>query len=327
MIRIIDNTLTAFDHNIPSKEDLHSFCQLLCTIGVDIIELSVPVFEQMQYLPEEGNYILNVEYIDELEQYPGFYRYVCRHDKTQEKLMNEIQVNDAREIVKLRMLRSCKEVRIVGLDDLICTTYDKTMKEMKKILPNSKINFCPENTYGCASALAIQWLLNSGTDITSSFAGIKNNAATEEVIMALRLAVRHKPNRDLTVFPKLTQLFEKISQQVIGNKKPIIGKSIFKVESGIHADGIKKNPSTYEAFEPQSVGGKSEIVIGKHSGVNAVKTKLEEMGVQVPSEDVIELILQKVKLTSIENRKSLMDQEFAKLAVEVMLNERKEVYR
>ena len=327
MIRIIDNTLTALDEHLPSKEELHSFCNLLCTIGVDIIELSTAAYEKMNYLPNDGNYMLNIEYLDEMDKYPGFYRYICRHDKILYNLMNEVQMNDAREIVKLRAFYDCKEVRIVGLDDLICGSYDKTFGEMKKILPKSKINFCPENTYGCASALAVQWLLNFGTDITSSFAGFKNNAATEEVIMAIRLAIRHKPNRDLSVLPIITKLFEHITQRVVSNKKPIIGRNIFKVEAGIHADGIKKNPSTYEAYDPCCVGGKSVIVIGKHSGVNAIKTKLEDMGVQIPSDEIVIKILDKVKTVATENRKSLKDEEFAKLAIEVIVNERKQIYR
>ncbi len=211
---------------------------------------------------------------------------------------------------------------IIGLDDLMCGSYEKTMSEMKRALPNSKINFCPENTYNCASALAVQWLLNYGSDVTTSFAGWKNNAATEEVIMALRLGIRHKPNRDLTVLPKLTEIFEKITDNKISNKKPVIGKNIFKVEAGIHADGLMKNPATYEAYEPGCVGGKSEIVIGKHSGMKAVKLKMEEMNLVIPEDKIVEKILCLVKEVCTENRTSLKDDEFARLAIEVTANER-----
>jgi len=323
VIRITDNTLTAFDEHLPSKEDLYAFCELLLTIGVDMIELSIAVFERMEQLPSEGKYILKIDFAEEMEMYPGFYRYLCHHEENTEKIVNEIQMNDVREIVKLRALGDCNELRIVGLDDLMCGSYDKTMYEIIKILPKSKINFCPENTYGCASALAVLWILNAGSDITTSFAGYKNNAATEEVIMTLRLAVRHKPNRDLSDLPKLTKLFERITNTTVGNKKPIIGKNIFKVEAGIHADAINKNPATYEAYEPKCVGGISELVIGKHSGIKAIKLKLEEISIPIPNDTVVEKILNIVKEICTENRKSLNDEEFARLAIEVIANEGK----
>jgi homocitrate synthase NifV len=328
MIRLIDNTLTSLDQILPSKEDLLMFCKLLFIIGVDAIELSVSAYKRMEYLPENCKFILNINQVDEMESYPGFYRYVCHHEGYVDRLIHEIQLNDAREIVRLRALRHCEELRIVGLDDLMCNySYDKIMKEMKNCLPNGTIILCPENTYGCASALALQWILEFGTDITTSFAGCKNNAATEEVIMAMRLAIRHKPNRNLTVLPELTKLYEKFKNKPVGNKKPIIGKNIFKVEAGIHADGIKKNPATYEAYDPSWVGGKSELVIGKHSGTKAIKIKMEELGIHFPEDLVINKILLIVKMVCTQERKSLTDDDFKKLVSEVTADERDQIYR
>lgn len=328
MIRMIDNTLTSLDRNLPSKEELHTFCDLLFVIGVDAVELSVPVYERMEYLPENQKFILNIDFADEMKDYPGFYRYVSRHEAYSEQLIYEIQLNDSREIVKLRAHQNCKEIRIVGLDDIMCNdSYERILEEIMHCLPRSTIILCPENTYGCASALAMQWAADYGKYVTSSFAGCKNNAATEEVIMALRLAVRHKPNRNLTVLPKLTKLYEQFTDRKIGNKKPIIGKNIFQVEAGIHVDGIKKNPATYEAYDPCLVGGKTQLVIGKHSGSRAIILKLEELSLDLPADAIIDKILKEVKQTCTENRKSLTDEEFVKLVKEVTEGERSETYR
>ena len=328
MIRLIDNTLTSLDQNLPSKEDLHTFCELLFVIGVDAIELSVPVFERMENLPEDKKFILNIDFEDEMEQYPGFYRYVSRHEGISDRLIYEIQINDAREIVRLRNLQNCKEIRIVGLDDIMCyDSYERILEEIMDWLPKSTIILCPENTYGCASALAMQWASEFGNNVTSSFAGCNNNGATEEVIMALRLAIRHKPNRDLTVLPHLTKLFEQFTNKSVGNKKPIIGKNIFRVEAGIHVDGIKKNPATYEAYSPNLVGGKVELIIGKHSGSRAIKLKLVELEIPIPEDSVIDKILKLVKNRCTENRKSLKDKEFTELVKEVSLHEGSKIYR
>lgn len=319
---MIDNTLTSFDHNLPSKDDLHTFCEYLFTIGVDAVEISVRAYEIMEYLPEDRKFILNIELADDMQYYPGFYRYVCHQEASVDNLIYELQMNDSREIVKLRALHSCKEIRIVGLDDIMCQeSYEKYFTEIIHLLPRSTIILCPENTYGCASALAMQWATEYGSNITTSFAGCKNNAATEEVLMALRLAVRHKPNRDLTVLPLLTGLYEKFIGKSVGNKKPIIGKNIFKVEAGIHADGIHKNPATYEAYDPSIVGGRTELVIGKHSGRVAIKLKLEELRIPEPEEGILISLLDCVKTVCSEERKSLSDAEFLKLVKEVVYDE------
>jgi homocitrate synthase NifV len=326
VIQIIDNTLTAFDHCLPTKEELHLFCELLFAIGVDIVELSVDACEKMEQLPLGKKFALHVELPEMTDMFPGFYRYICHNEESKEKVINEIQLNDTREIVRLRALHKCNEIRIVGLDDLICKSYDKTFSEIKSSLPKSTINFCPENAYGCASALAVQWIMMGGCHITTSFAGFRNNAATEEVIMALRLAIRHKPNRDLSILPQLVNLFEQITNTTISNKKPVIGKNIFKVESGIHADGIKKNPANYEAYDPKSVGGKSELVIGKHSGLKAIQYKMQELNIPLPKEIVLEEILNLVKETCTETKNSMKDDEFHKLVCEVIANERNQIH-
>lgn len=326
MLIIIDNTLTAIDHTIPSKDELHLFCKLLFTIGVDIIELSVTIYEKMEYLPEKGKFFLHINSLNDLDKYPGFYGYTGRNTRLDDRVIPEIQLNDPRELMKLKLMRDCRELRITGLDDILCHSFDKIIRDMLKMLPGSSIHFCPENHYHCASALAVLWLSDYGNKITASFAGHKNNAATEEVLMSMRLSARHKPNNNLTVLPQLCKLYERISGRAIGSRKPILGKNIFKVEAGIHADGIMKNPATYEAYDPGCVGQRSELVIGKHSGTKAVKLKLSQMQLPIPDEDKVVTILNRVKLMSLKNRASLNDSEFAKIVREVLTDEGSKIH-
>ena len=327
MLRIIDNTLTALDQVLPAKEELNEFCRLLFLIGVDEVELSPAVYERMEKLPVQGRFLLNISSLEEIRKYPGFHRYICHKEHNSENVITEIHLNDTREIVKLKTLQGARELRIVGLDDLLCSHYDKILAELIRLLPNTTVILCPENNCSCAGALAVLWLLEYGKAVTTSFTGVKNNAPTEEVIMALRIAVRHKPNRDLTVLPALADMFEQFMGSSIGRKKPIIGRNIFQVEAGIHADGLNKNPATYEAYAPSSVGQISELIIGKHSGTRSVRLKLEELELPIPREALIEQILQKVKLISTEYRKSLTNEEFIRLVSEVTAGERNQIHR
>jgi homocitrate synthase NifV len=326
VIKIIDTTLTTLDNHLPSKEDLHYFCRLLNAIGVDAIEMSIPVFEQMEYLPDGGaKYFLRLNVLAEKMKYSGFYRYILHHADNEIGVISKIQINDIREIISLRTYKNLEEICIVGLDDLICYQYEQEMNEIKKALPKSKITFCPENTYGCASALAVQWIINGGNQIMTSFAGHGNKAATEEVLLALRLAVRHKPNKELKDLKELTALYEKITGHTIHKKKPVIGSDIFKVEAGIHADGIIKNPANYEPYDPKIVGGQTEIIIGKHSGKKAIILKCIRNNIPVPNDNVINYILEKIQNVCTIERKSLTEEEFVRLMKEVCGYEKKKM--
>lgn len=326
MIKIIDNTLTTMDQYLPSKEDLHEFCRLLIQVGISYIEMSEMIYERMETLPEKGNYILHVENTWKLPVHLGFSYYVSRHADNAPQVVSEFQLNDMREIVQLKAYAKLDYIRIVGLDDLMCYSYQNEMEEIKRILRNSKINFCPENTFYCASALAVQWILNGGSEVTTSFGGFGNKAATEEVIMALRLSMRYKPNQDLSNFVKLKALLEQMTGQKVKEKKPIIGENIFCIEAGIHADGIAKNPATYEAFNPDIVGRKTTLVLGKHSGRNAIKIKLIENKIPIPMESTVLKILKEVQRIAVEKKDSIENETFVNLAEEVIAYERKKVH-
>lgn len=68
--------------------------------------------------------------------------------------------------------------------------------------------------------------------------------------------------------------------------KAIVGANAFAHEAGIHQDGVLKNPQTYEIMTPESVGIKSSLVLGKHSGRNAFNSRLEELGFTLTKEEL-----------------------------------------
>ena len=77
--------------------------------------------------------------------------------------------------------------------------------------------------------------------------------------------------------------------------KAIVGENAFAHEAGIHVQGVLENSNTYEAFYPEEVGHKRRIVLGKLTGANAIKSKLEEYNINLDDEQFDELF-KKVKL-------------------------------
>lgn len=320
MIRITDVTLSTIisgwtlEHNTVPKLKLIELYQLLLQVGINYIEINVPTFKILGEAIEHNKTILRVQDPTEIELYPNFAQYVCRFSGFDTPLgtISEIQLNDVREVNLLNRFSEYQNIRIVGLDDLLKHDYLSIFDRIKKIRSKG-IEFCPQNSYYCASALATEWALNGGNNIVASFFGSGGFAALEEVIMALRITKRHKPNLDLSVFRKIKSLYEEITGECIPKNKAVIGNCIFDVESGIHVDGIYKNGSNYEPFEPFVVGMERKIIIGKHSGKTTIEMKLTEHGRLLPKEKIPEL-LNCVQQESIRLGRSISDEEFILLA-------------
>ncbi len=108
------------------------------------------------------------------------------------------------------------------------------------------------------------------------------NAALEEAVMAMRTrpdAVPCATGIRTENILRTSKLLSTITGFDVQPNKAIVGRNAFAHESGIHQDGVLKNPQTYEIMTPESVGWtKSSLVMGKHSGRAAFRDKLRAMG-------------------------------------------------
>ena len=111
------------------------------------------------------------------------------------------------------------------------------------------------------------------------------NAALEEIVMAIRTrgdALPYHTGIDATKLTRASRLVSAVTAFPVQYNKAIVGRNAFAHESGIHQDGMLKHPQTYEIMTPESVGvGKTSLVMGKHSGRNAFRDKLKELGYEL----------------------------------------------
>jgi 2-isopropylmalate synthase len=146
------------------------------------------------------------------------------------------------------------------------------------------------------------------------------NAALEEIAVAL--AVR-KDSFGVTTNIKLDQLFPasrlltEVTGAVVAPNKAVVGANAFAHEAGIHQDGIIKNPLTYEIISPETVGVPSRsLVMGKHSGRNALRSNLRDLGF-APSDAELAEIYRRVTALADES-KSVRPRDILGIAHEVM---------
>lgn len=117
------------------------------------------------------------------------------------------------------------------------------------------------------------------------------NASLEEVVMAVKTRgdlFNVDTGIDTTQIVPASKLVSQITGYPVQPNKAIVGANAFAHESGIHQDGVLKHRETYEIMRAQDVGwAQNKLVLGKHSGRNAFKTRLQELNITVASEEAL----------------------------------------
>ncbi|MDR2488262.1 MAG: 2-isopropylmalate synthase [Desulfovibrio sp.] len=195
----------------------------------------------------------------------------------------------------------------------------------ERIDPNVVISVHCHNDLGLAVANTLAAFRAGARQAEVTICGIgerAGNAALEEVIMALTV---RRPYYRLSHAIKTEQIYptarrlSRIIGQPLARNKPVVGANAFAHESGIHQAGVLKNPETYEIMTPASIGlPNNAIVMGKHSGKNAVKAKLESMGYHLDGAQ-IDMVLASVKRLA-DKKKEIYDEDLEALVLE-------EIYR
>ena len=121
------------------------------------------------------------------------------------------------------------------------------------------------------------------------------NAPLEEIAVAASRLHGFDTGVGLSQLPQVADLVATASGRVIPESKAIVGAAAFTHESGIHVDGLLKDPASYEAFDPGLVGRQRRLVLGKHSGRSSIRNALSELG--LPAEPKLHAAL----LSSVRN--------------------------
>ena len=119
------------------------------------------------------------------------------------------------------------------------------------------------------------------------------NASLEEIAVALAVRKENfgaKTNINLSQLFPASRLLTEITGAQVAPNKAVVGANAFAHEAGIHQDGIIKNPLTYEIISPETVGVPSRsLVLGKHSGRNALRTTLKDLGYDATDAELAEV--------------------------------------
>jgi homocitrate synthase NifV len=167
------------------------------------------------------------------------------------------------------------------------------------------------NDFGMASANAIAGVEAGAISVNTTTLGIgerAGNASFEQIIMSLIFQLGQKREMNSIAVRALTAKVAKASGISIAVNAPVIGKRLFAHESGIHASGVLKNSESYEPFSPKTVGGKRAYPIGKHTGRDSIRHRLESVGVDAKKED-LGAVLDEVRYIAERDKKTITSKE------------------
>ncbi|MBI3772634.1 MAG: 2-isopropylmalate synthase [Gammaproteobacteria bacterium] len=167
--------------------------------------------------------------------------------------------------------------------------FGNLIKQLIERVPNSdKAIFSVHchNDLGLAVANSLSAVINGARQVECTINGLgerAGNAALEEIVMAVRTRRDIFPcdvELDTTHIVPTSRLVSGITGFAVQPNKAIVGANAFAHESGIHQDGVLKSRETYEIMSAQDVGwAANRMVLGKHSGRNAFRTRLQEIGI------------------------------------------------
>lgn len=188
------------------------------------------------------------------------------------------------------------------------------------------------NDLGLAVANSLEAVRNGARQVECTVNGIgerAGNASLEEIVMTLKTRKDHFKGlmtqvntREIT---KASRLVSLITGMVVQPNKAVVGENAFAHESGIHQDGILKERLTYEIMDPADVGlTESKLVMGKHSGRHAFKSRLQKMGIQLSDSELNRAFERFKKLA--DKKKIVYDEDLTAI-VEDEISDIPETYR
>lgn len=196
--------------------------------------------------------------------------------------------------------------------------YAETIRTIKdRVVGNKKdviISVHCHNDLGLAVANTLAAIDAGARQVECTINGIgerAGNAALEEIVMALQIRsdkMPYKTNIDSTKLYPASQLLSSIISFGVQPNKAIVGRNAFAHEAGIHQHGVLSNPLCYEIMTPESVGvPKTEIVLGKHSGKHALKSRYLDLGIELNPEQISQIYPAFTALA--DKKKNIYDQD------------------
>ncbi|MCL5959864.1 MAG: homocitrate synthase [Chloroflexi bacterium] len=244
--------------------------------------------------------------------------YAKRHD-----LYVSVNAEDASRADPQFIIQFAQTAKEAGADRIrYCDTLGildpfETYWRIKALVDAVKIEveMHTHNDLGMATANAIAGIQAGAAFVNVTVNGLgerAGNAALEEVVVALKYIEGIDTGIDTSRFREISEYVARASGRPLPTWKPIVGSNLFIYESEGRGSGALLDPNNYEVYPPEEVGLHRLFIIGKHSGPNTLKHKLQEHGFQI-SDRLAHQLGHEARSLSIKLKRALFDREVIEL--------------
>src|SRR3954462_9807680 len=199
------------------------------------------------------------------------------------------------------------------------------IRKLRERIPNSDQAVWSvhcHNDLGLAVANSLSAVMNGARQVECTVNGLgerAGNASLEEIVMAVRTRKDVFPcttRIDTTQIVAASKMVSSITGFPVQPNKAIVGANAFSHESGIHQDGVLKHRETYEIMRAEDVGWHAnKLVLGKLSGRNAFRTRLGELGIELPDDEAMNMAFARFKELA-DKKGEVFDEDLHALASE-----------
>jgi len=227
----------------------------------------------------------------------------------------------------MEVFQACEEAgahRLGITDTLGCASPEAISYLVGRVREGTRVPLSVHlhNDFGLGVANSIAALEKGAEAIATTVGGIgerAGNVPLEQLVMVMK----HLYKRDLGIrteeLTNLTKLVFDSAKLQLPPNQPWVGQNAFSHESGIHVQAVLNCPMTYECVDPEEVGNKRHLILGKHSGTALVKNRLDDRGIEADQEQICDIV-RAIKRKG-EEQGRVSDDEFWKIVEDILRKE------
>ena len=212
--------------------------------------------------------------------------------------------------------------------------FGETIRQLIERVPNSDravFSVHCHNDLGLAVSNSLAAVLNGARQVECTINGLgerAGNASLEEIVMAVRTRRDYfacDTRLDTREILHCSRLVSNITGFPVQPNKAVVGANAFAHESGIHQDGVIKSRETYEIMRAQDVGWQdNRLVLGKHSGRNAFKTRLRELGFEFDDQAQLDAAFGRFKELA-DKKHEIYDEDLQSIVADGLLDDEDQI--
>ena len=285
--------------------------------GVHIVNLSIPVSDiQIRHkLGRDREWVLDtISHFVKYAQDVGLNVSVGGEDASRADPDFLLRVVDTAQAAGAQRFRFADTLGL--LDPFITYNRIRQLREATDL----ELEMHAHNDLGMATANTLAAVLAGASHINTTVNGLgerAGNAALEETVTAMHHLYNIETGINSRHFPEISRLVSIASGRPIPVNKSIVGDAVFTHESGIHVDGLLKNPLNYQGLAPETVGRSHKLVLGKHSGTSAVMHAYAAIGITL-TEFEAKAMLARIREHAVATKRTLSAADLERFYLEAM---------